>query len=172
MEQNLPPAPGDPMSARPSLLALLCALTAACSPLTEAVSGGLVGDWATQREALSPAGAHEDLLSLGADGRFVAESRAYGAYPGQSADRLSASSRTEGRYRAEDGRLRFEPVSLTVYDTFGGRAETTVHAPYPYGGVYERARFDVDGDRLTLTYVTYPADAPETTRRTFRRTVR
>jgi hypothetical protein len=160
------------MRARSSLPVLLCALLASCSAPVEPVSGGFVGDWATEREALSPAGTHENLLSMGADGRFAAESRMYGAYPGQPADRLSASSRTEGSYRAEDGRLRFEPESLTTFDTFEGRAMTTVHRPYPYGGVYEGAKYEVDGDRLTLTYLTYPADAPVETRRTFRRTLR
>ena len=160
------------MRARSSLLVLLCALLASCSALVDPVSGGFVGDWATEREALSPTGSHENLLSLGADGRFVAESRMYGAYPGQPAGQLSASSRTEGSYRAEDGRLHFQPETLTTFDTFEGRAKTTVHRPYPYGGVYEGAEFDVDGDRLTLTYLTYPADAPVKTRRTFRRALR
>ena len=157
------------MRARSALLALLCALAPACALLVEPGPGAPVGDWATPREALSPTGSHEDLLALAPDGRFVAESRMYGVYPGQPADLLSASSRTEGRYRVEGDRHHFEPESLTSDDTFGGRGETTVQAPYPYGGVYEGATFRVDGDRLTLTYTTYPADAPETTRRTFRR---
>lgn len=161
-----------PIRARSSLPVLLCALLASCSAVLEPVSGGFVGDWATERKALSPAGTHENLLGLGADGRFVAESRMYGAYPGQPAGQLSASSRTEGSYRAEDGRLHFQPESLTTFDTFEGKPKTTVHRPYPYGGVYQGAEFDVDGDRLTLTYITYPADAPVETRRTFRRTLR
>ncbi len=160
------------MRTRFALLAPLCALAAACSPLLGPDSGGLVGDWATEREAISATGSYEDRLSLDADGRFVSETRMYGAYPGQPADLLSSFSRTEGTYRAEDGRLHLEPRSLTTYDTFGGEGKTTVQTPSPYGGVYEAARFQVDGDRLTLTYVTYPADAPETTRRTFRRTDR
>ncbi len=160
------------MRARSSLLVLVCAVLASCSALVDPVSGGFVGDWATEREALSPTGSHENLLSLGSDGRFVAESRMYGVYPGQPADQLAASSRTEGSYRAEDGRLHFQPESLTTFDTFEGRAKTTVHRPYPYGGVYEGAEFEVDGDRLTLTYLTYPADAPVETRRTFRRALR
>lgn len=50
------PRPVDPMRARSSLLVLLCALPASCSAPVEPVSGGFVGDWATEREALSPAG--------------------------------------------------------------------------------------------------------------------
>lgn len=164
------------MRARSALPALLCALLAACSSLLGADPGDLVGDWATEREAVSPTATSQDLLTLGADGRFVSEWRAYGVYPGQAADQLSASSRAEGRYRTEGGLLRVEAESITNFDTFGGRVTTTVQRPSPYGaGPYDGARFDVDGDRLTLTYLTYltyPADAPRTTRRTFRREAR
>lgn len=158
------------MRAPALLFAPLLALLTACSPPTGPRAAGLAGDWTTEREALRPGGSRESRLSLAGDGRFVSESRAYGVYPGQAAEQLSSTSRVAGGYRADGDRLLFRAESLTTYDTFGGREETRVQDPYPYGAVYEGATFRVEGDRLTLTYTTYPADAPVRTSRQFRRT--
>jgi hypothetical protein len=91
-------------------------------------------------------------------------------YPGQRASDLSAYSRTVGTFAVAGDRLSFDPDSLVSWDRFYGAASPeTVQSPYPYGGLYDDARFRLAPWVLTLDYTTYPADAPVPTRRTFRR---
>lgn len=47
------------MRARSSLLVLLCAFPASCSMPTEPAPAGLVGDRATEREAIAATGSYE-----------------------------------------------------------------------------------------------------------------
>lgn len=144
-------------------------LLAGCSSLTAPGADELVGSWTTARESLHPAGSLEHRLDLGRDLRFVAEFRSYGVYPGQGPDQLSAYSRTSGSYRVGGNRLVLRPDTLVTFDSFYGRAEPTRTTPYPYTGLYDHATFEVSGDQLTLTYLSYPADAPVTTRQRLRR---
>lgn len=135
-----------------------------------AVPSELLGRWETPAEAQQPTGSHTNALTFGRDGRFVAEWRAAGVYPGQPAAEPSAYSRSYGTYQVEGARLGMRVDSTVTWDRFyGADAKETVTRPQPYGRMYDDARFQVDGDTLVLDYTTYPADAPVATRQTFRR---
>src|SRR5688572_28251599 len=121
----------------------------------------LAGRWVTSRNDLSPAGSHQSSLTFSIDGRFVFENRMYGLYDGQRDSDLSAFTRTEGTYRIDRDRLVFEPRRLVWWDSFYGvRSAENVEEPYPWGSLFDDARFEVTDDHLTLTYTVYPADAP------------
>jgi hypothetical protein len=141
-----------------------------CAGPTDPPVGPLVGRWISATEALRPAGSHQYSLEFGAGGRFTAEVRSYGLYPGQAPADLSAYSRMVGGYRTAGGRLTFAPDTLVEWDRFyGAQTAPTVRTPYPYGGPYDDARYAVTGGVLTLRYLSYPADAPVETARQFRR---
>ena len=121
----------------------------------------LVGRWIGPRNDLSPAGWHQSTLTFTIDGRFASENRMHGIYEGQSRDALSAMSRTEGTYRVAGDRLIFEAKRLIWWDRFyGAQSAEHVEEPYPWGSIFDDARYSVRDDRLTIHFTVYPADAP------------
>jgi len=126
--------------------------------------GELVGQWVSARADLSPQGWHQYHLTFTTAGRFVHEVRSYGVYPSQRSDALSAFSRVEGLFTAGGDRLSLEPERLVWWDSFYGES-SPVHVvqPYPWGGVFDDARYFIREHKLIVHYTTYPADAPEPT---------
>jgi hypothetical protein len=139
----------------------------ACESSTSPEASALEGRWATDREALSPAGSYQSFLTF--DGTaFAFDVRSFGVYSGQGSNELSAYSRTEGTFRIEGDRLHFAPTRLVTWDRFyGADSPERVESPYPLGSIFDDARFTVRITELTLRYLTYPADAPVETTRTF-----
>jgi hypothetical protein len=92
---------------------------------------------------------------------LVFEVRSYGLLPGQGREELSAYSKTQGRYRTEGDRFFFEPRRLVWWDRFyGADSPEHVEAPYPYGTLFDDAHLVLRGDELTISYLSYPFDAP------------
>jgi hypothetical protein len=151
-----------------SIVAFAVALAVACDSATSPESA-LAGRWATEREGLSPAGSYQSFLAF--DGAaFTFEVRSYGLLHGQRPNDLSAYSRTEGTFRVEGDRLHFLPSRLVTWDGFyGASSPERVESPYPWGSLFDDARFSIRLTRLTLRYLSYPADAPVETTRTFLR---
>ena len=146
---------------RTSLVIAAAWVGLACSDPAAPGPAALVGQWSTAPEALSPTGWHQYHLAFTPDGRFTAEVRSYGLRGARTSSELSAYERTTGTFRAEGGRLELAPHSLVTWDRFYGDASPArVDTPYPYAGLYEDARYEVDGDRLTLRYVGSPLDTP------------
>jgi hypothetical protein len=143
------------------LVLALLALAGACSDSTAAAPTELLGSWVSAPEDLSPQGSHQRHLTFAVAGEFVSEVRTFGLYAGQPRDLLSAYTRTEGSYRVAHDSLTFEPRRLVWWDRFYG-ADSPVHVvePYPWGGLFDDARYEVNGDRLTLRFTVYPADGP------------
>lgn len=109
-------------------------------------------------------------LTFTADGRFAADVRSFGLYTGQGSTELSNSSRRVGRYQIDGRLLHLQPDSLILADTFSPEAGEVVITPYPYDGdPLDGATIAVSEDRLTLGYLSYPADAPVPTERRYRR---
>ena len=130
-------------------------------PAMASVATDLAGRWLSARSALAPEAWHQTSITFTIDGRFIAESRTYGLYEGQQRDELSAYTRTEGRYRVDQGRLSIDPKRLITWDRFNGESSVEhVEDPYPYGRLFDDARFTVREDNLALSFVVYPADAP------------
>lgn len=136
--------------------------TLGCSESIAPVPGDLVGTWVSASGALQPQGWHRRHLLFTTAGRFAAEVRSYGVYPGQPADQLSSFTRIEGTVRQDGNRLLFNPERNIWWDRFYGE-DSPVHVqqPYPYGGVFDDAVYEVAGNRLTIRHTVYPADAPE-----------
>ena len=151
-----------------TILALTAAVLAGCESSTSPSASLLQGRWATTRDALSPAGSHQGFLTF-AGRAFVFEARSFGLYGGQSANDLSAYSRTEGTFRVEGDRVHFSPTRLVTWDRFYGvDSPPLVESPYP-GSLFDNARFTLRFTTLALHYVIYPADAPVETSRIYRR---
>jgi hypothetical protein len=141
---------------------LLLALTIACAGATDVKPSQLDGTWIAPAENASPSGWYQRSLTFGSNGSFVSEFRSYGIYQGQSRNELSGFSRTEGRYQVDGDRLLFQPARLISWDRFYGvNSPVQVMEPYPYGSIFDDARFAIEGGILILHYTIYPADAAE-----------
>ena len=154
---------------RSSLVSAGLAVLAAGAGCAESVAGPatpttaleLVGRWVSSRNNLSPEGWNPSSLTFTIDGRFTSENRMYGLYEGQRRDDLSAFTRIEGRYRIVRDQLTFEPLRLVWWDHFyGARSREHVEDPYPWGDLFDDARYSMRDDHLTMSFTVYPADAP------------
>jgi hypothetical protein len=151
---------------RPLFAALATLLTLACSDRapTEPGSQTLTGHWISQRFSLGGSASYEHHLTLSLHSRFVSEARHFWSYPGQGPDEFSGYNRVEGTYSIDRNRLHFHPVRLVWWDLFYGKnSPVQVIQPYPYGTLFDGTRFEMVADRLTLRYLSYPADAPVAT---------
>lgn len=136
----------------------------ACADPNEPEPTELAGRWISAPADLAPQGWHQYHLTFTNAGRFSHEVRTYGLYPGQEPGTLTAFTRIEGRFRQEGDRLFMEPERLEWWDSFyGNDSRVHVEEPYPWGGLFDDARFVLHEDRLTIHFTTYPADAPEPT---------
>jgi hypothetical protein len=137
------------------------ALTIACASPTESGSSPLRGTWIAVENG-SPSGYYRRSITFEASGSFTEDFRGFGIYPGQPRNELSAYQRTEGTYQVEGDRLVFQPARLISWDRFYGvNSPESVYEPYPYGTIFDDARYESSGFQLTLHYTVYPADAPE-----------
>jgi hypothetical protein len=91
-------------------------------------------------------------------------------YPAQRSDALSGFSRVEGLFTADGDRLYLEPERLVWWDSFYGESSPVhVEQPYPWGGVFDDARYFIRDHKMTILFTTYPADAPEPASRVYLR---
>ena len=152
---------------RATITSLFSVILAACESATSPGASAIAGRWATTPEGLSPAGSYQSFLTFDGDA-FTSEVRSYGLYPGQRSTELSAYSRTEGTFRVDGERLHFSPLRLVTWDRFNGvTSPERVDSPYPWGSLFDDARFKLRLNRLDLHYTTYPADAPVATSRSY-----
>ncbi len=71
----------------------------------------------------------------------------------------------------KDNRLLFQPTRLISWDRFYGvDSPERVSEPYPYGAIFDDARYETLGPQLTLRFTVYPANAPEAAVLVFTRT--
>lgn len=146
------------------LAAALLTLACADRVTTEPGLQTLAGHWVSQRFALGDSASYEHHLTLSPFRRFASEARNYGAYPGQGPDEFSGYSRVEGTYSIDGDRLRLSAQRLVWWDLFYGQnSPVQIIQPYPYGTLFDGTRFEISADRLTLRYLSYPADAPVAT---------
>ena len=157
----------------PLSLVAAAACLACSDSLTPAPTPSLLlGHWSAAPEAEQPSGSFERRFVFTSDGRFSYVTLSYGIYAGESPTELSGYTRTTGVFLTESAHLVLLPDSLITWDRFyGGASPETVHTPYPYGNTFffDSAQYTIDGDRLTLQYISYPADAPVPTTQEFQR---
>jgi hypothetical protein len=146
-----------PLALGATLLTLGCSDRAPTEPGPQT----LKGHWISQRFSLGESDSYEHHLILSPFRSFASEARTYGSYPGQGADEFSGYSRVEGTYSIDGDRLHFHPKRLVWWDLFYGQSSPVqIIQPYPYGTVFDSARFEIVAERLTLRYLSYPLDAP------------
>lgn len=153
-----------------ALLAAVLASAVGCAqldnllPRTEG-SADVVGQWLVTYPASD--GAHtEQRLTFGADGSFSTELLWIGFY-GLPADEVTGYMRTRGQYRVEGGRLMLRVTRAEEWQKYAVGPNPSVATPDPVWG--ERGTVRVQGDRLIHTYVSAPADAPQTFTEIYRR---
>lgn len=149
------------------LLAATLFAAARCSgaDLFTADSAGVVGRWLVEYPAND--GAHtEQRLTFGADGSYASELLWIGFY-GRPADEVTGYLRTRGQYRVRDGVLMLRIERQEEWQKYAVGPNPAVSTPRPVWGDHGTVR--VEGDRLIHTFVSAPADAPETFTVTYRR---
>ncbi|HEU4881866.1 MAG TPA: hypothetical protein VFT45_06470 [Longimicrobium sp.] len=153
------------------LLLATCFATAGCSgsddllPEVTAPSVSVVGEWLTTYPAND--GAHtETRMKFGADGSYSSELLWIGFY-GRPADEVTGYLRTRGKYRMEGDRLMLAIDFAETWQKYAVGPNPSVSRPRPVWG--ERGTLAVAGDQLIHTYVSAPADAPETFTEVYRR---
>jgi hypothetical protein len=154
----------------PLLLFALFA-TAGCSrmddllPEVTAPSVNVVGEWLTTYP--SNDGAHtETRMKFGADGSYSSELLWIGFY-GLPAGEVTGYVRMQGQYRLEGDRLMLRITRAEQWQKYAVGENPSVSTPRPVWG--ENGTLAVEGDQLIHTYVSAPADAPETFTEVYRR---
>jgi hypothetical protein len=124
----------------------------------------LVGRWRSEPETLSPGGSMDQLFVVGRDGRTEEQVTSRGVYPDQTPDQVSAQVVLFGRIAVRGDKFVIHPDSEVTHDVFYGPSNRSVRRDFT-GCPLDSVRYAVRGDELHLEFVTYPADAPELTRR-------
>jgi hypothetical protein len=132
----------------------------------EAVSHPLIGRWQSEREALHPSGSYQTTLTFDA-GFMSTDVRSYGVYSGTPSE-LSAYTTTTGAFEARGDSLFSHPERQVWWDRFyGANSPEHVVALSGGGSMYAGAQFVIEENRLTIHYLSYPADGPVPTTATF-----
>ena len=144
-------------------------LLSACGDATgaNALHGAWVGERHTWNDGWSPR-LSETRITFGRDGGYRIERRHYGGY-GKPGEKLTFFTYTVGKFRTEGDSIFLRLTERVTWDSFYGedrKPEVTSLSPAEWRGF---GTFQLSGDRLTLTYYTYPLDAPELTRTEYRR---
>jgi len=146
-------------------------LLAACSSydleeLPLDVQNPAYGTW-TDTTAMLPKGYYITQLDLNSNGSFVLASHTYGAYTNQSANDLSGYFEHYGNFVLSSRNIYFVSKQSVSWDNItGGSATTTVKDME----LFKSCTYIVKNDTLELTYITYPADAPVSTKQIFKKT--
>lgn len=152
---------------------LLLVVAAACdrSATTSAPESALQGRW------LGPVDRWDDQWSprrmerrftFAADGTYTWEVVSFGGY-GKPESERTFFHRVHGDFRVEGGRLWTRERERETWDSFYGNTSPVQRETVPAPTFVDAYGVTLSGDRLTLDYVTYPADAPEPTRMVYHR---
>jgi hypothetical protein len=133
-----------------------------------ATPAALVGSWRSRVEAIQPQGSWQRTLVVHPDMRVESRGVTYGLYPGDAPGAVSASSALYGRLGATGTRFLIQPDSLVTEDRFHGPDYHHVQRDFT-GLPSDSTAFEIRGGVLTLTYYSYPADAPVVTRSVYYR---
>ena len=140
------------------------------APVADPAAPVLTGRWEKAPLALQPAGRMEFALTFSVPNRFRQDVRTFGLLPGQAANDLSGYSRIEGTYSTDGATIDFMPRRVVSWDRFHGANSPEQHEdPARYADLFHHATFAVEGNRLTLDFVSYPADAPVASQSIFTR---
>ena len=98
------------------------------------------------------------------NGTFVAGTKHYGVYITQNTNQLSAYSEYYGNYVLGSKNIYFASKQNTYWDSLTAAAPViTVKDEV----LFESCTYKISNDTLSISYITYPADAPEVTTRKY-----
>ena len=141
------------------------AAAAACGEGSAGLAGAaggrraLVGSWQARDEPISPSGTWRRSLVVHRDMRVESRGVTYGLYPGDAPTTVSASSTLYGSLGATGRKYVVHPDSLVTEDSFGGSRQRVVQRDFTWWA-NDSVEYTIRGDRLELSYYTYPAEAP------------
>ena len=130
------------------------------APTASAEARVLVGTWRTTSESLQPQGRWERTLVVRSDMRVEHQGAMYNIYPGEGPNTLSASSTLYGRLGATATRFVIHPDSLVTRDRFYGPGYRQVQRDFPNWVPFDSTTYEVRDGVLSLTFYSYPLDAP------------
>lgn len=125
----------------------------------------LTGRWVNTVEA-NPDGYYTDELIFNDDASFTEKSNSYGIYDGQDDDELSGWYERTGTYQITGDQLSFVSDKVVSWDSFFGGDPVT---RYETREIFEGCTFRISNNTLEITYIIYPADAPENTTRQYQK---
>lgn len=117
--------------------------------------------------AMQPKGYSITQLEFNPNGFFVLATRTYGVYTNQSTNDLSGYTEYYGNYVLSARNLYFISKQTVTWDSFTLAVNPTTTVKDQV--LYESCTYIIKNDSLTLTYITYPADAPVTTQQKFKK---
>jgi hypothetical protein len=128
-----------------------------------ALPQGLPGTWMAEPyrwdDGWSPK-RMDRVLTFQPDGGYMWEVLSYGGY-GKPESELTFYHRVIGTYRLNGDQLQVRITTRITADSFYGSLTPTLEQVQPRWD--DHGTLQLLGDRLWHTYITYPADAPETT---------
>ncbi|TLX72410.1 hypothetical protein E9993_17910 [Labilibacter sediminis] len=123
----------------------------------------LIGTWVDTVNAL-PNGYYINELIFDSNTSFSEKSSAYGIYNGQDYNELSGWFVRTGNYGLVENKIEFTAKKVVSWDSFFGGDPVTTNETRV---IFENSTFSINNDILELNYITYPADAPENTKRQY-----
>lgn len=110
----------------------------------------------------------ERRFTFSGDGTYTWEVVSFGGY-GRPESERTFFHRVHGDFRVRGGRLWTRERERETWDSFYGTTSPVHRETVAEPRFVDSYGVTRSGDRLTLDYVTYPADAPEPTRMVYRR---
>ena len=130
------------------------------APPPSPAAKALVGTWRTTAEPVLPQGSWQQTLVVRSDMRVEHEGAMYGLYPADEPQTLSASTTVYGWIGATATRFVIHPDSAVMRDRFYGAGYRRVDRDLPDPSPADSTSYEVRNGVLTLTFYSYPADAP------------
>ena len=141
----------------------------ACSSYedTEALPSGseneIYGVWIDTVTA-QPQGYYIHELVIQPNGSFLSGARMFGIYSGQGDNELSGYFEQYGNYVLSKQNIYFVAKQTVSWDSFTNQPPLTLVKDVV---IFESCTYRIYGETLELTYITYPADAPVITKRSY-----
>jgi len=132
------------------LLLTLSVVFLSCKKTIYIQSDGLTGAWIE-----TPQGSITRTLHFEDDGKFSTDIRSIDG---------SVAVTLNGKYLIKGDSLKVNILERITKDDSGQIVKTTGNSDY-----FEKATFSVENSKLTINYISYPADAPVSTQSRYKR---
>ena len=148
------------------VLIFLMLLTSSCENENIIISNKLVGKWSYTAE-VSPQGIIVYELVIDDNFSFLSKVNYFGTYAGHNNQDLSSWYEFSGRLEEGQNTLIFRTENYRWWDSFYDNMIPVSEESSL--SLFEDCTYQITSNSLELTYLTYPADAPEKTKRKYKR---